>query len=79
MNNHSSIFGYVAGRAGASKEKKRPWRLDVYRDKFVRYLSGGGLSALSRSESELEREEKQTRFLYGMLVAFAVWLVAWIW
>lgn len=63
---------------GVSRARRRPWRIDMYRDKFVRYLRGGGLSALVRPESELEREEIQTRFLWIMLGVAALWFVGWI-
>lgn len=55
-----------------------PGRVEAYGKKFIRYLSGGGVAAFTRTAEEERAETKQERFLFVAALIGIAWLVLWI-
>lgn len=55
-----------------------PGRVEAYGKKLMRYLSGGGLEAFTRTPEEERVETKQERFILVAAIVGVAWLVFWI-
>lgn len=53
-------------------------RRAAYASKLMRYLSGGGLEAFTRTAEEERAETRQERFLAVAAIIGVAWLLFWI-
>lgn len=75
MNIFDPSWKSGAGRSGQETPKQSN---HAYGIKLIRYLSGGGLAALTRSAEEERADAKQVRFLVVAAIVGLAWLVLWV-
>lgn len=68
----------TAGLSYPSVQATPPGRVEAYGRKLIRYLSGGGLAAFTRTAEEERAETKQEKFLFVAAIVGVVWLIFWI-
>ena len=70
----------TAGVAPASPYSNvtTPGRVEAYGKRLIRYLSGGGLEAFTRTPEEERAETKQERFIFVAAIVGIAWMLFWI-
>lgn len=78
MNEVASIKSAAARVVSPLAKAVAQGRVEAYGRKLMRYLSGGGLAAFTRTMEDERVETKQDKFLFGAAIVGVAWLLFWI-
>ena len=78
MRDDASINAAAVAPVSPYANVTTPGRVEAYGRKLIRYLSGGGLAAFTRTAEEERAETRQERFLFVAAIVGVAWLFFWI-